>query len=879
MKSTRRLIALFMAFAMIALIVPALSSFAFAEGEKSTGVLSSAERAMRIEALDGYTARLHEMKTAYADMDYSVKDASDPYATARIIVKCSDALDYGDALAAVSGYNDWHVIQYATPGEAEAALKQYSAMDNVKWAQPDRIMKIDAVPGSNSFKSWGYGQDHVDAYNYNEWLYAESGNNLANLPTITVAVIDTGADSDHPFIMSRLVPGYDFIDNDTNPEDGHYHGTHVSGTVVDGTFENVKIMPIRVLNNNGEGDETGVSSGMEYAYLHGCQVENLSLGGDCDQYGDNIAHPLFTEVVDNAFNNGTTVCVAAGNESDNAANHCPANVPRAMTVASITSSHSLSWFSNYGDLVDIAAPGSGINSSVTGGGYDSLDGTSMATPHVSAACAMVKSFYPDMDPDDVVTVLKNAAVDIGITNAGTGMLNVTDLFKFDDYINAQGFTNHFTSNGTYVWNIENGVAVSGNAGHNSSTSVLTSKMQLGAYQTVSFDVKVSSEQGHDFLRVKANGQTVWELSGEHDWQRVSVAIPAAGQVTVTWEFVKDASGAAGQDKAYVDNISAERTLSTVANAEGRNVEFTSAGQYPWVVDESENAARSAGAGPAGSVSTMTANVMLSEGMRVGFDYKVSSLGGSFKVLINGQQALTSGSTNGWQTFEYTAVSSGNAVIEFTYVKADSRTEQAWVKNFAVGHVFASAASAPGNIFTFTNATGWAWEVCEDYVRSTNVNEASTDSWFTLSLQMQAGETLSFRFKVSSETNYDWFRFYVNNSKQMERSGAGSWETYTYTASSAGTYLFKWSYEKDYSVNSNDDRAYVDDISYSGNDVAMGDADASGEVDVQDALLVMRVAMGLIPESQIRADKCDVDGSGSIDINDALLIMRMSMGLR
>ena len=874
MKLSHKLAALLMALAMILTVVPA-----FAAGEEGVSrPLTQAEREVKLAALEDFSARLHEMKLEYADTDYSTKDAKDPYATARIIVKSADEIKDENALASVSGYNNWTVLQYATGEEAEAALKQFEKMNNVEWVQPDRIMSIDAVPGSNNFRSWGYGASHVDAFSYNEWLYAEAGNNLANLPTITVAVIDTGADSDHPFIMSRLVPGYDFVDNDSNPEDEHYHGTHVSGTVVDGTFENVKIMPIRVLDASGHGDETGVAAGMEYAYLHGCQVENLSLGGDCDQYGDNIAHPLFVEVTDNAFNSGTTVCVAAGNESDNAAYHCPANVPRACTVASITQSHSLSWFSNYGDLVDIAAPGSGINSSVSGGGYDTLDGTSMATPHVAAACAMIRSYFPDMDADDVVTVIKGSAVDIGLSNAGAGMLNVTDLFKFDSFINAEGQSNHFTSTGNYVWNVDNGAAVSGNAGHNNSTSVLTCKMELAAYQTVTFDVKVSSEQGHDFLRVKADGQTLYEISGEHDWQTVTVTVPGCGMKTVTWEFSKDASGSAGSDKAWVDNISVAKTISSYANAEGRGELFVSEGQNPWVVDEQNHAAKSAGSGAVGSVSSMTVTIPLSAGMRLGFDYMVSSVGGTFKVLANGQEILSSGSTNGFVPFEYYSTMNGSTVIEFRYTKADTRTECAWVKNFAIGHVFASAASAPGNSFTFENSWGYGWEVYEDYVRSTNQGEAATDSYFNLTLDMQAGETLTFRFKVSSESNYDWFRFYADGTKKIERSGVTNWETYTFTATTTKTYVFRWSYEKDYSVNSNDDCAYVDDIAYSGNAIPMGDADGDGEVSVADALLVLRYVLGIASGSQLNLDKCDVDGNGVVDVNDALVLLRMAMNI-
>ena len=769
MKRFKGLLAALIALFMVVALVP---SFAFAEADASRP-LTKAEREARIASLLSFMTDVTEMKKTYADTNYAAKDASDLYATARIIVKSKDALDYSGSVAHVSGYDDRHVIQYKTAEEAEAALKEYSALASVEYAVPDRIVKVEATPGSDTFMSWGYGSEHVDAYNYNQWLYAEAGSDLANLPTIIVAVIDTGADTDHPYLVDRLVPGYDFIDNDSNPEDGHSHGSHVSGTVMDGTFSNVKVMPIRVLDDSGYGDDTSVSAGIEYGFLQGCQVENMSLGGDCDQFGDNVAHPLYVDLIGQAYDNGCTVCVAAGNDSEDANLYCPANVPRAFTVGSIDSDHTRSWFSNYGEIVDIAAPGSNIRSCVLNGGYGYKDGTSMATPHVSAACALVRSFYPDMSADDVVTVLKGAAVDIGISNLGAGMLNVTDLFKFDSFVNAEGENNHFTSTGAYVWNVVGGIAESGNAGHNNSTSTLTSKLQLGAYQTVTFDVKVSSEEGRDFLRVKANGQTVYELSGEHDWQTVTVELPTAGFVTVNWEFAKDASGASGQDKAFVRNVSFGRTISTVANAEGRDVHFATSGDHPWTVDDEENAARSAGEGPEGSVSVMTAVIPLASGMRLGFDYKVQSSGGVFRVRVNGQEILSAGLSSGWQAFEYYSTVNGSATVEFIYTKASRSAEYAMVKGFAIGHVFESAASAQGESFNFLNSGSYPWEVYGDCVRSTNQSASSSESAFSLTLVMQAGETLSFRYKVSSETNYDWFDFTVDGSHEIHVSGAGS----------------------------------------------------------------------------------------------------------
>lgn len=164
--------------------------------------------------------------------------------------------------------------------------------------------------------------------------------------------------------------------------------------------------------------------------------------------------------------------------------------------------------------------------------------------------------------------------------------------------------------------------------------------------------------------------------------------------------------------------------------------------------------------------------------------------------------------------------------------------------------------------------------------SGNAGVDSSTSSVTLTLDMQAGETLSFDYKVSTEQGYDKFSLNVNGSKVFEKSGELDWQTYTYTAQTAGSYTFVWKYEKDYSVSSGSDCVWIDEVVYSGDngpDVLPGDADGNGIVDGTDALLVLRYAMGII-DSLPRPDNADMDGNGTVNINDAVLILRLAMGI-
>lgn len=748
MKLLRRLLAACIAMMMVMTALPVHAD------ANSGRAMSANEKEAKLSALMSFMNEVHDMKkTCAVKTDSSDNDA---YASARIIVKSKAKLDYEDAVGHVSGYNDWHIIQYSTPEEARRACKKYSSMSEVEYAVPDMRMKVFAAPGSNSFKSWGYGANYVDAFSYNEKLYAEYDQSIDSMPEIWVAVIDTGADTTHPFLAGRLVQGYDFVDNDSVPQDGHSHGTHVSGTIVDGTLPNVKVMPIRVLDNEGYGDTVDICAGMEYAYLNGCKVENLSLGGECDGIENGEEHRMMAEMVDAAFDNGTVVCVAAGNETSDAIGVCPANIERVCTVASIDDDYTLSWFSNYGSIVDIAAPGSDILSSVPGGGYGYKSGTSMATPHVSAAAAMVLSHNPDIPADTVIDIMKGYSINIGLTNAGDGMLNVTNLFE-------------------------------------------------------------------------------------------------------------------------------ERTLSQVANAATCLAEFTSEGNYPWVADTIEYAAKSGNAGINNSSSVMRTIVNAQKGMKIEFEYKVSSAQGDELMLTdNGSTVLRSGNTDGYVRYEHIFNSNGSHVLEFVFKKdaaGAAGSDCAWIRNFNVAHSFDSAINGSEYILPFENDSTFPWVPCEDYVKSSNEGVASSESSMTLTLDMKKDETLSFRYAVSSESNYDMFRFYVNGSKKIEKSGNADWVEYSFKATSDTTYTFEWVYQKDISVDNNRDCAMVDDVVYSGSTVpADGDADANGIVDMNDALLTMRFAIGLVDESAIDVRRADVDMSGDITLNDALMILRGALGL-
>src|SRR4051812_29333061 len=219
----------------------------------------------------------------------------------------------------------------------------------------------------------------------------------------TVAVVDTGVLGSHDGLTGRLLPGYDFVDNDADPNDGNGHGTHVTGIVaanagngigIEGVAPGAKVMPIRVLDNDGSGTGENVAKGIDYAVAHNADVINLSLGGDA--IGTILGgDEAFTKSVQNALDKGVVVIAAAGNDT---APFCeqPSVTGPILCVGAVDRRNMRSFYSSSGDLV---APGGStlggsnedIISTYNDGKYAEIAGTSQATPHVSGVAALLVS--------------------------------------------------------------------------------------------------------------------------------------------------------------------------------------------------------------------------------------------------------------------------------------------------------------------------------------------------------------------------------------------------------------------------------------------------------------------------------------------------------
>jgi thermitase len=293
--------------------------------------------------------------------------------------------------------------------EADAMLKKLSEDGNIDFVEEDhrnvlyfnndpRTSELYALKKLQCSQAWGITQ----------------GEN------IIVAVIDSGVDYEHPDIKGNMWQdvsgnfGRNFTNNSDNPMDDVGHGTHVAGTIaatgnngigIIGVAPKVKIMALKAFTAEG-GLNEAIKDAIKYAVDNGAHVINNSWGPG----GRLERNQLVESMIDYAISKGIVVVFAAGNNNDNIRHYAPANHPGVISVAATDENDAKADYSNYGDLVTVAAPGSNILSlEMQTSDYFYDNGTSMAAPHVSAICALMLSRTPALTPQQIRTKLASSA--------------------------------------------------------------------------------------------------------------------------------------------------------------------------------------------------------------------------------------------------------------------------------------------------------------------------------------------------------------------------------------------------------------------------------------------------------------------------------------
>ncbi|WP_091672219.1 S8 family peptidase [Amycolatopsis marina] len=261
--------------------------------------------------------------------------------------------------------------------------------------------------------SWGL--DRIDQ--------REGFDQLYRYPTraeqVTVYVIDTGVDGTNPEFEGRVWPGKDFVDDDDHATDGNGHGTHLAGVIGaehHGIAKDVRIMPVRVLDDNGAGSLLDILAGIEWVRVNATQpaVAVFGIGGPPEEALDEAVRELAAVM---------PVAVPAGSSGASAGDFSPGRVAEALTVAAADRTDAAVSRSNSGSAVDLFAPGAEIPAPSTGGAVSVQSGTSIAAAHVAGAAALYRAQHPEATPAEVGEALLAAATEDALSAVPDGTAN------------------------------------------------------------------------------------------------------------------------------------------------------------------------------------------------------------------------------------------------------------------------------------------------------------------------------------------------------------------------------------------------------------------------------------------------------------------------
>ncbi len=293
---------------------------------------------------------------------------------------------------------------------ADALLSALQNDPEIEFAERDGVARAAFLPNDTYVVSGA--EWHLEKIQAPQaWDYTAGA-----LNTI-IAILDSGVNADHPDLAGRVLPGYDFVSNDSDPTDDFGHGTAVAGTAVAAGNNNVGVagvafgsvlLPVKVVDSSGYASYSCVAQGIKYAVDHGARIINLSIAGDAPS-------STLQSAIDYAWSNNVVVVAAAGNNGDSNPQY-PAACTHVIAVSATEPDDSLATFSSYGSFVALSAPGDNIWTTQRdlSNPYGAWRGTSFASPIVASAAALIATANPTLSNTQIVSILETAADDLGL---------------------------------------------------------------------------------------------------------------------------------------------------------------------------------------------------------------------------------------------------------------------------------------------------------------------------------------------------------------------------------------------------------------------------------------------------------------------------------
>jgi subtilisin family serine protease len=379
------------------------------------------------------TAASPEVPAPAGDGDLLVRFA--PGTTSRAAERTAGQA--GAEIQGTAGETGFSVV--STGGHPVDEVRQeLEASPLVQQVEPNRVRHADALPDDPQYA--GSQAHYLQAIGLPAAWDRTTGSDGQVL-----AILDSGVDLDHPDLAGRLLPGFDVVNNDNVPADDEGHGTWVAGVAaartnnergVAGVTWRGWIMPVKVLDASGSATDSNIIYGIKWAVDHGADVINLSLGGPDPS-------PALCAGIDYATSRDVVVVAAAGNDGDSAP-HYPAACTGVIAVGATDSANRRTPWSNYGDWVDLMAPGVDITTTANGTTekYASVSGTSFSSPLVAGVAVLLRAADPSASQATIADRLRRSALDLGPPgfdiNYGYGLVSASGALALTPVFGSSG---------------------------------------------------------------------------------------------------------------------------------------------------------------------------------------------------------------------------------------------------------------------------------------------------------------------------------------------------------------------------------------------------------------------------------------------------------
>ncbi|MCB0061446.1 MAG: S8 family serine peptidase [Caldilineaceae bacterium] len=366
--------------------------------------------------------------------DTVARSSDDDPATTELVVKLNtpentsiDAInaDYGTTTLEVL-VDSAGIYRLRVPIAIEAKELAETMTNDARLLYAEPNFASEAPEGNpRHISTWGGPDDAGTTEQYASTLLGlPAAHALRRGAGTTVAILDTGFQLDHPDLAASWTTArYDFVDDDADPtdiadgddsdNDGFFdeafgHGTHIAG-IVHLVAPDAELMPLRVLNSDGHGNIFVIAEAVQYAIAHGADVINLSLGSPEES-------DLMEDILKAAIREHNVVVVAAAGNLSSSTKQFPASDDQVLAVTAINEASQKSDFANFGEWIDVAAPGEGILSTFPVSDHAHWSGTSMAVPFVAGHAAVIRSAVPTMSALEIAAYIRTSALSIDAEN-------------------------------------------------------------------------------------------------------------------------------------------------------------------------------------------------------------------------------------------------------------------------------------------------------------------------------------------------------------------------------------------------------------------------------------------------------------------------------